>query len=77
LKSLLGVDPGAVTLLGLMNDKEGKVDVILDEAIWKADALQAHPLVNTATLVIPHDGIVKFLEMTGHAPRVLKVPARS
>lgn len=77
LKRLLQVEPGAVTLLGLMHDTEGKTDIVLDEAIWNAEALQCHPLVNTATLVIPHEGIVKFLEATHHTPRILRVPARS
>lgn len=76
LASLLGVEPGAVTLLGVVNDKEGTVEVILDEAIWSAEALQCHPLVNTATLVIPHEGIVRFLEATHHPPRVLRIPSR-
>src|SRR3989339_238772 len=77
LKSLLGVEPGAVTLLGIVNDSEGKVEVILDEAIWNAQALQCHPLVNTATLGIPNEGIVRFLEATHHTPRILRVPSRS
>ncbi|MDD4286801.1 MAG: prolyl-tRNA synthetase associated domain-containing protein [Candidatus Peribacteraceae bacterium] len=76
LKSLLGVEPGAVTLLGIVNDTEGSVEVILDEAIWNAEALQCHPLVNTATLVIPHEGIVRFLEATRHPPRILRIPSR-
>lgn len=76
LLSLLGVTPGAVTLLGIMNDTDHRVDVILDEAIWNAGALQCHPLVNTSTLVIPHAGIARFLETTGHAPRILRVPSR-
>lgn len=76
LMSLLGVSPGAVTLLGIVNDAEGRVEVILDETIWNAEALQCHPLVNTATLVIPHEGIARFLEATHHAPRILRVPSR-
>lgn len=76
LKALLGVEPGAVTLLGIVNDTEGMVEVILDDAISNAEALQCHPLVNTATLVIPRDGIVTFLEATGHTPRILAVPSR-
>ncbi|MDD5102781.1 MAG: prolyl-tRNA synthetase associated domain-containing protein [Candidatus Peribacteraceae bacterium] len=76
LQSLLGVEPGAVTLLGIVNDPQGNAEVILDEAIWHAPALQCHPLVNTATLVIPHAGIVRFLEATRHPPRILRVPSR-
>jgi Ala-tRNA(Pro) deacylase len=52
------------------------VQVVADKAIWEADALQCHPLVNTATLVISLDNIRKFLETTGHTATVMDVPAR-
>ncbi|MFH1670290.1 MAG: prolyl-tRNA synthetase associated domain-containing protein [Patescibacteria group bacterium] len=76
LKKYLGVDPGAVSLLGLVNDTDCSVEVIFDEKVWNADAIQAHPLVNTATLVISHDGIEKFLKATGHECKVIDVPER-
>lgn len=76
LKKYLGVEPGAATLLGLLTDTERQVEVIIDEALWKADALLCHPLVNTATLVIPHAGIEQFLEATNHAAHVISVPER-
>lgn len=76
LMQYLGVEPGSATLLGLVNDHEHAVEVIFDEVIWQADALQCHPLVNTATLVIPHEGIEKFLQATGHAYKVVRVPER-
>lgn len=76
LKTYLGVKPGSATLLGLLCDQDHKVELIIDEEMWKADALQCHPLVNTATLVISHEGIEKFLEATKHEPRVMEVPER-
>ena len=76
LKELMGVDPGSATLLGLMMDTNGAVEVVLDETIWNADALQCHPLINTATLVISHAGIEKFLDATKHVFQVLNVPNR-
>ena len=59
-----------------MNDDAGQVQVVMDQAIWDADALQCHPLVNTATLVIPLDHVRRFLAATGHQPMVVDVPAR-
>lgn len=73
----LGVSPGSVTLLGLINDPERQVAVVIDRDVWDAAALRCHPLTNTATLVIPHDGIVRFLEATGHQPQVTALPLRS
>lgn len=72
----LNLEPGAVTILGMMNDTAGQVSVVVDQALWEADALQCHPLVNTATLVISLDNVRRFLDATGHAPTVLDVPAR-
>jgi Ala-tRNA(Pro) deacylase len=72
----LGLEPGAVTILGVMNDDAQQVHVIVDKAIWEADALQCHPLVNTATLVISLNDVRKFLSATGHEARVMDVPAR-
>lgn len=77
LERHLKLEPGAVTILGVMNDDAGSVSVVIDQAIWEAEALQCHPLVNTATLVISLDNIRKFLGATGHEPTILDVPARS
>lgn len=73
LKQYLGVDPGSVTLLGIVNDAENAVEVIFDEEIW-GKPLQCHPLINTATLVIPFEGVKQFLEATKHSFRVMQVP---
>lgn len=76
LEKHLRLTPGSVTLLGVVNDTAGTVEVIVDDALWKADALQCHPLVNTATLVISLDHIRKFLDATSHTPQVMDVPQR-
>lgn len=76
LEALLGVLPGSVSLLGLINDRAHAVEVCIDAALWSAPAILCHPLVNTQTLVLEHDVLVRFLELTGHAPRILEVPSR-
>ena len=53
LRQYLGVEPGTVTLLALINDLELRVEVLIDRDLWQAEALTCHPLVNTATLTIP------------------------
>lgn len=69
----LDIEPGAVTLLALVNDPQHRVELLVDRELWQAEALQCHPLVNTATLVIPIDGIRAFLNATGHTARVIEV----
>jgi Ala-tRNA(Pro) deacylase len=73
LMKYLGVTPGAVSLMALVNDPDGCVEVLIDQDLWSADALHAHPLVNTATLVIPLDGIKAFLSATNHIPHFIRI----
>lgn len=76
LQECLGVDPGSVTLLGLVNDAQHQVEVVLDTEVAGADVLACHPLINTSTLLIPRAGLQCFLQSTGHAMRVEHVPTR-
>ncbi len=76
LNKYLGVEPGSVTVLGLVNDTFHFVSVIFDAQL-KNQALQCHPLINTATLVMPFDTIEKFLSATGHAYQFLEIPERT
>lgn len=73
----LGITPGSVSLLALINDGAHAVEFIIDRRLWEAEAVHAHPLVNSATMVIPHASLERFLAATGHEPRVLAIPARS
>jgi len=74
LKKHLGVDPGSVSLLAVVNDLSHAVEVVVDADLWTADAFQFHPLVNTSTLVVSKENIIRFLEETGHAFQVIDVP---
>lgn len=75
LQAFLGVDPGSVTLLAVINDPEHRVEVVIDTDTWQSEAFQFHPLVNTATLLIPKTDLKKFLAVTGHQPSIIDVPA--
>ena len=76
LQKYLGVAPGSVTLLGLVNDAERAVEIIIDDELWASDFLQCHPLVNTASLAISHDGMKNFFLATGHEYKIMNVPQR-
>jgi Ala-tRNA(Pro) deacylase len=77
LSKYLGIRPGSVSLLALANDEARAVEFVIDKALREAEAVHAHPLVNTATMVIPHADLERFLAATGHAPRVVDVPAKA
>ena len=72
----LGVEPGSVTLLGLVNDAQQAVELYIDSDVWSAPSIHAHPLRNDATLVLSHADVVRFLAATGHQPRIVTVRSR-
>ena len=74
LQEILGVEAGAVTILGLANDLERKVELLIDAAIWPAEQYLCHPLVNTATLVLAHAALEQFLSLCGHTTHVVLFP---
>jgi Ala-tRNA(Pro) deacylase len=71
LMTHLGVEPGSVTVLGLVNDAGKAVELYIDADVWAAPSVHAHPLRNDATLVLSHDALVRFLQATGHQPRIV------
>lgn len=74
----LGVTPGAVTLLGVVNAAPGAVEVVIDSGVLAANQpLHCHPLVNTSTLAIPWEGLQKLFDRIGQPWSTLDVPGRS
>jgi Ala-tRNA(Pro) deacylase len=74
LMKYLGVTPGAVTPLGLIHDRERAVCILLDRDLLAAEALNFHPLRNTATLALARADFQRFLEHQGNEVRVLELP---
>ncbi|MFQ5603656.1 MAG: prolyl-tRNA synthetase associated domain-containing protein [bacterium] len=75
LQKYLGVTPGAVSLLALVNDVAHAVKLFVDRDLWQAPAFRFHPLVNTSTLVLGRQKVERFLKATGHELNVIDVPA--
>lgn len=71
LMATLGVTPGAVTPFGALNDRDGRVQVVLDRAMLALDPLNYHPLTNARTTALAPQDLVRFLEASGHSPVVL------
>ena len=67
----LGVLPGSVTPFALINDKAGKVELVLDRALLAMDPVNCHPLVNDMTVAVAPAGLLAFFRATGHEPRFL------
>jgi Ala-tRNA(Pro) deacylase len=72
LKRCLGLEPGAVSPFGLINDTKKEVIVIIDEDLKKAERVNFHPNVNTATVGISAADFEKFLGWAGNSVRYFK-----
>jgi Ala-tRNA(Pro) deacylase len=77
LEAALGVTPGAVTILALVNDAMRAVELVIDAEIAADDSFLCHPLVNTATLALARADLLRFLAVTGHAPRTVAMQGQA
>ena len=65
LKEILNLERGSVTPLGILNDHENKVTIIIDTAL-KGHNLLMHPLINTETISLSYADLIKFLDYYDH-----------
>lgn len=68
LYDALGVTPGSVTVFAAINDRLGRVRLVLDAALFAHEIVHFHPLTNDATTAIAPADLLKFLDDCGHAP---------
>ncbi|CUX20165.1 prolyl-tRNA synthetase associated domain-containing protein [Clostridium sp. C105KSO13] len=67
MEEFLNLTPGSVSVLGLMNDRDWDVDLLIDKELLDNEYLGCHPCMNTSTLKIKTEDILKkFLKHTGH-----------
>jgi Ala-tRNA(Pro) deacylase len=66
LMQYLGVTPGSVSPFGLINDHTHHVHLFIDKTLLGFERLSFHPNTNTASLIIPREGLFKFLAHTGN-----------
>ncbi len=71
LWSHLGIRPGSVSPLALINDTEGRVKVVLQEAMMAHEILNYHPLINDRTTAIHRDDLLRFIRACGHEPAIV------
>ena len=69
LEEILGLTPGAVTPFGLLNDKDGRVQLIIDASLRDEQYFAIHPCVNTTTIRMDNrDFMEKVIPAMGHEP---------
>lgn len=63
----LDIQPGAVSVMGLMNDKENNVKLLVDEDVLKDEFIGCHPCVNTSSIKLRTEDVFdKFLKAVNH-----------
>ena len=72
---LLDITPGSVSILGLMNDRERKVHLLIDEDLKKAEYFGCHPCINTSSLRFKTEDVLKTLiPALHHEPTFVELP---
>lgn len=66
LDKYLGLKAGHVSPMGLLNDKEKKVEVLIDKDLKNKEKISFHPNTNEASVLITFDGLKKFLDYCGN-----------
>jgi Ala-tRNA(Pro) deacylase len=74
LRRHLGVEPGSVTPLALVNDTSLSVRLAVDRGLTDGGPVNVHPLVNTMTTAMSAADLLRFFAATGHAPLWLDFP---
>lgn len=74
MEEFLNITPGAVSIMGLMNDRENRVKLLIDREVLAEEYLGCHPCVNTSSLKLKTaDVMSKFLPFTGHDYTVVEL----
>ncbi len=74
MEEYLDITPGSVSIMGLMNDKDKRVRLLIDEDVLKDETIGCHPCVNTSSLRLKtKDVLEKFLPHVQHEPTVVRL----
>ncbi len=74
MEKFLDITPGSVSVLGLMNDKENRVQLVIDEDILKGEYVGCHPCINTSSIRLKtSDLLKKVIPAMKHEPIIVKL----
>ena len=75
MEQLLDITPGSLSVLGLANDKQMQVQLLMDEDVLKGEYIGMHPCINTSSLRIKtQDLMEKVIPAMGHTPTIVTLP---
>ena len=75
MEQFLDITPGSLSVLGLMNDKENRVRLLIDEDVLKGEFIGCHPCINTSSLRLKTEDVVNILlPAMGHSYQTVVLP---
>ena len=76
MERFLDITPGSVSVLGLMNDHDHRVELLIDKDVLKGEFIGCHPCINTSSLRLKTSDLMeKIIPAMGHEPRIVNLPA--
>lgn len=74
MEQLVDITPGSLSILGLMNDKEGRVRLLIDKDVLSGEYIGCHPCINTSSLRMKtSDMVEKLIPALRHAPTLVEL----
>ena len=75
MERYLDITPGSLSILGLMNDQDHHVQLLIDEDVLKGEYIGCHPCINTSSLRLrTADLVERIIPAMGHAPTIVTLP---
>ena len=76
MERFLDITPGSLSILGLMNDYDHQVQLLIDEDVLTGEFIGCHPCINTSSLRLRTSDLTeKIIPAMGHTPRIVNLPA--
>jgi len=72
MEAFLDITPGSLSILGLMNDKDHRVQLLIDSDVLKGEFIGCHPCINTSSLRLRTEDVMqKIIPAMGHEPKIV------
>jgi Ala-tRNA(Pro) deacylase len=72
MEAFLDITPGSLSILGLMNDKDNRVQLLIDADVLNGEYIGCHPCINTSSLRLRTEDVLhKLIPAMGHEPRMI------
>lgn len=75
MEQYLDITPGSLSVMGLMNDIDHHVQLLIDEDVLQGDYIGLHPCINTSSLRLRTEDLLQtVIPAMGHPPRIVQLP---